>query len=154
MAHPRITPGLLVLLLALSAMAVPDRSGVPGAAGDPLYFDMSIADESGAVLATPRLVGLEGKSLQMTLAKPSMSLEMSPELVKDGSYEICFEISMPGRVEKGRGRLKLRSGEEKRTRVSYPGGHLDVRLAAFNTQSPEFKLLMQYGAAQHPTPST
>jgi hypothetical protein len=91
--------------------------------------------------------------LEMTLAdpgstdEPRMSLSMTPELVRDGSYEICFEISVPGRVEKGKGKFRLRSGEEKKTRVQYPGGHLDVQLAAFNVHSPEFHLYMQYGQA-------
>lgn len=156
MPNRRLIPGLLVLALAALALALPARpAGSPGS-GEMLFFAMSIADERGAVLATPKLLGPDDGPVEMTMDmppaepgsvdEPRMSLWMQPERVQDGSYEICFEISMPGRVKKGKGKLKLRSGEEKKARVRYPGGHLDVQLAAFSVRSPEFRLYMQHAA--------
>jgi hypothetical protein len=153
MTRHRLMPGLAILLLAACALIVPGERSGPAQSGSPLFFAMSIADETGALLAEPRLLGQDGMPLEMTLAEPGaeaeprMSLWMQPEMERDGSYEICFEISLPGRVEKGKGRVRLRSGEEKSTRVAYPGGHLDVQLAAFDVRSPEFHLYMQYGQA-------
>ena len=73
----RIAPALVAVLLALAAAVFP--AGEPLAPAPPaqataddgrVFFAMHIADEHGAVLAEPRLLGLHGVPLEMTLADP------------------------------------------------------------------------------------
>jgi hypothetical protein len=116
-----------------------------------VFFAMQIADEAGTVLAEPKLLGMCGVPLQMTLAEPGfatepqMSLRLEPEIRRDGSYEVAFELSVPGKVSKHRGSMTFRMGEEASARLSYPGGHLEVQLVAFAVPSPEFDLFLEHG---------
>ena len=167
-------PALLATLLASAAFFAPPapvetaaaspRSGaVHGGAfhggglhgGEKLFFAMSIADEKGETVAEPKLLGVCGVPLEMTLAEPSklssprMSLLLEPQSQRDGSYEIAFELSIPGRVDKGKGTLRLFPGEEKSTLVSYPGGHFEVQLAAFTVPSSALQLYLHHGAGRH-----
>jgi len=151
-------PALLATLLASAAFVAPPAAPVPGVetaaphAGEKLFFAMSIADESGAMVAEPKLLGVCGVPLEMTLAEPGklstprMSLLLEPQFQKDGSYEIAFELSIPGRIDKGKGTMRLFPGEEKSTLVSYPGGHFEVQLAAFTVPSQALDLYLHHGA--------
>ncbi len=154
-----VVPSLVAIVLAVGAMLLPDREPAPAApvvAAAPqhdgaLFFSMSIADEAGEVLAEPKLLGMCGVPVEMTLASPGdvesprMSLRLDPVLGSDGSYEIDYELAVPGLAAHGRGTVRMRPGEEKLTRVEYPGGHLDVQLAAFAVPSAEFQLFLRHG---------
>lgn len=153
----RFVPALVAGLLAVAAAAFPPAAPVSGTAfaaprvQEKLFFAMQIADEQGAVLAEPKLLGLGGVPLEMTLRDagplraPTMSLRLQPATLRDGSYEISFELSVPGRVRNGKGTLRLRPGEEQVATVRYPGGHLEVQLAAFAVPSQEFDLYLEHG---------
>jgi hypothetical protein len=158
----RIAPALFAAALALGAFVAPTpHEGEPAlagqmcepASGDRLFFAMSIADEAGTVLAEPKLVGMCGVPLEMTLAEPGnldeprMSLSLEPRPDDDGSLEIAFQVSVRGRVEAGKGRVRIRPGEERTARVSYPGGTLQIQLAAFQVPSVELDLYLRNGAA-------
>lgn len=153
---PRALPALLSALLAGAALLATSPAGSPSQRAaslpdDTLFFAMQIADEEGTVLAEPKLLGMCGVPLQMTLAEPgrieepTMSLRLQPEARKDGSYEVAFELSVPGKVDRSRGTMTLRFGEEKSAFVPYPGGRLEVQLVAFAVPSPEFDLYLEHG---------
>ncbi|HWV37384.1 MAG TPA: hypothetical protein VN033_02790 [Vulgatibacter sp.] len=152
-------PALLATLLASAAFIAPAGAPEPAAAtapraGEKVFFAMSIADESGATVAEPKLLGVCGVPLEMTLAEPGrlstprMSLLLEPQFQEDGSYEIAFELSIPGRIDRGKGTMRLFPGEEKSTLVSYPGGHFEVQLAAFTVPSRALDLYLHHGATR------
>lgn len=153
----RVAPAIAIVLLALAAVAFPStpatgRDAVQVAeSGERLFFAMEIADEQGEVLAQPKLLGMCGVPLEMRLADPQdlrsskVKLTLLPDLQVDGSYEIAFELTVPGKMDKGTGTISVRPGEERSTRVDYPGGHFDVQLAAFTVPSTEFQLFLEHG---------
>lgn len=155
----RVVPALAIALLALVAVVFPSSTvtqtsdSVASAPAERLFFAMEIADEQGEVLAQPKLMGMCGVPLEMRLAdpedlrSPKMKLTLLPDLQRDGSYEIAFELSVPGRIDKGTGTISVRPGEERSTRVDYPGGHFDVMLAAFTVPSTEFQLFLEHGVS-------
>lgn len=152
----------MAVLVALGALVAPvsngDGSPLEGqmcepATGDRLFFAMSIADDAGTVLAEPKLLGMCGVPLDMTLAEPGrlddprMSLHLEPQARKDGGLDVSFEVSVRGRVASGKGQLTVRPGEERTAHVTYPGGKLEIQLAAFQVPSAELDLYLQHGAA-------
>ena len=151
----RNMPALFSVLLAAAALlaAAPPSSGRGGrvASDDRLFFAMQIADETGAVIAEPKLLGMPGVPLRMNLLEPGeesrsrMSLWLQPEARGDGSFDVTFEITVPGKLAGGKGHMTLRSGEEKSASFAYPGGHLELQLVAFAVPSPEFDLYLQHG---------
>lgn len=150
----RSLPALLSALLA-GAVAwgptSPSSTGAETAADEALFFAMQIADAEGTVLAEPKLLGMCGVPLMMDLAEPGrhaepqMSLRLEPEARRDGSYEVAFELSIPGKMSKRRGSMTFRFGEETSALLAYPGGHLEVQLVAFAVPSPEFELYLEHG---------
>lgn len=162
----RIAPAAAAVLLAILALVFPSGTASKLAvveadkadSQDRLFFAMEIADEQGEILAQPKLMGMCGVPLEMRLAdpldlhSPKMSLTLLPDLQRDGSYEIAFELSVPGRMDKGTGTISVRPGEEKSARVDYPGGHFDVQLAAFAVPSTEFHLFLQHGVSAGRSP--
>lgn len=153
----RIMPASIALLLAVSALLIaPPRADdafahVSETGGEKLFFALSIADERGMVLAEPKLLGKGGIPLEMTLRRPDalslpgMSLLLEPEWQRDGSYEIAFELTVPGLLSRGKGSLRLRPGEEKSAQLDYPGGFVEVQLTAFAVPSPALDLYLQHG---------
>lgn len=156
----RVAPAVVAVLLAIAAaLFPPSRPQSAGAvSAGKLFFAMQIADEQGAVVAQPKLLGMCGVPLEMrladpdNLASPRMSLRLLPDRQRDGSYEIAFELSVPGRMDKGKGTIQVFPGEEKSTRVDYPGGHFDVQLAAFAVPSAELQLYLEHGVQLHQRP--
>jgi hypothetical protein len=157
---------MIALVLAGAAVAFPSAAGhvaatanAPAGHHDPLFFSMQIADERGEILAEPKLLGMCGVPLEMRLSdpqdlrKPKMSLRLLPDLQQDGRYEIAFELSVSGRIDKSTGTISVRPGEERSARVDYPGGHIDVQLAAFTVSSPEFELYLQHGMSARVRPA-
>ena len=158
----RTAPALCAALVAIGALVAPTPDGgelpllgqvCEPASGDRLFFAMSIADEAGTVLAEPKLVGMCGVPLEMTLAEPGrldeprMSLLLEPQPGQDGTLEVAFEVSVRGRVSSGKGQVTVRPGEERTAHVTYPGGSLQIQLAAFQVPSVELDLYLQHGAA-------
>lgn len=160
----RITPALLAGLLALLAIGspavTPDEEPLLGQvceADGRVFFAMQIEDEEGDVLAEPKLLGMCGVPLGMTLSDPAadeprMSLLLDPRGSSDGGYDVAFDLSVPGKVKNGKGSVHVKPGEERSARVSYPGGHLKVQLAAFAVPSVELELYLKNGAAALPAP--
>lgn len=148
-------PAILSVLLAVGALFVAAPSSSDERKGGPeedtLFFSMQIADESGAILAEPKLLGMLGVPLQMSLVEPGkkrqsrMDLRLEPEANQDGSYAVTFELSVPGKVSRGRGSMTLRSGEEQSASVFYPGGRIELQLVAFAVPSTEFDLYLRHG---------
>src|SRR5690606_15388708 len=101
----RTIPALLSALIAVGSLlgAAPPAADAQQDAAAPeeaLFFAMQIADESGAILAEPKLLGLPGVPLQMKLWQPGgtrqsrMDLWLEPAANDDGSYAVSFELSV------------------------------------------------------------
>ena len=156
----RFAPALVAMVLALAAALTPaEQAPEPEPAApawaNKLFFSMQIADERGAVLAEPKLLGLSGIPLEMTLATPGLevpqlNLRLESVLGDDGLYSIAYELEVPGLAARGSGPVRMRAGEEKSARVEYPGGHLDMQLATFAVPSDEFRLFLQHGLDGRP----
>ena len=163
----RAVPALVAMVLALAAAFFPASAPAPAVETPPfaaenaekLFFSMQIADEQGEVLAEPKLLGMCGVPVEMTLSDPGnlemprMSLRLESSLESDGRYAIPYELAIPGLAARGRGMLRVFPGEEKSARLQYPGGHLDVQLAAFAVPSAEFQLFLRHGVAGRQQPS-
>lgn len=158
----RVAPALVALVLALAAAlapaGAPDAHPAAPADDGALFFSMSIADEHGAVLAEPKLLGVCGVPVEMTLAAPGnlevprLSLRLEPALDADGSYEIAYELAIPSLDAHGKGTVRVRPGEEKSARLEYPGGHLEMQLAAFAVPSDAFELYLLHGIERDAAP--
>jgi hypothetical protein len=159
----RVVPALVAAALALAAALAPaDEAAAPASASVPqdgrLFFSMQIADERGEVLAEPKLLGVCGVPVEMTLTAPGnlevprLSLRLEPALEKDGFYEIAYELAIPALDAHGRGTVRVRPGEEKSARLEYPGGHLEMQLAAFAVPSDAFRLYLEHGIAREAPP--
>lgn len=156
----RVAPALVAMVLALAAALVPEERAPEPVAEAPawahkLFFSMQIADERGAVLAEPKLLGMSGVPLEMTLAGPGLevprlNLRLESVLGADGLYSIAYELEVPGLDARGKGTVRMRAGEEMSARVEYPGGHLDMQLATFAVPSDEFRLFLKHGLDSRP----
>jgi len=164
--NARLAPALVAMLLATAAALAPDvrapaapgERAAPAAGAGKLFFSMSIADERGAVIAEPKLLGVCGVPVEMTLAAPGnlevprLSLRLEPALDADGSYEIAYELAIPSLDAHGKGTVRVRPGEEKSARLEYPGGHLEMQLAAFAVPSDAFELYLLHGIERDAAP--
>jgi hypothetical protein len=116
----------------------------------PLLFSLELRDESGSLLASPLLVGEEGRKLHLDLDHPGrvrnepvrMSLDLHPR--QAGGENLCLEyrVSLPD-GEPQEGRLALAFGERRSVRVdgSRESFRLDVVVA--RAGSKEFSRILE-----------
>jgi hypothetical protein len=118
------------------------------AQGAALLFSVEVRDEAGALLASPMLVGEEGRKLHLDLAQPAgpdteplrMSLDLSPH--KSGG-ELCVEYSLA--LDGGRargGRMSVPMGERRSVRVPGPGEPLRLDLVVARAGTPAFDRIL------------
>ncbi len=119
------------------------------AQGAALLFSVELRDEAGALLASPMLVGEEGRKLHLDLAQPAgpdseplrMSLDLSPR--KSGGGELCVEYSLA--LEGGRARggwMSVPMGERRSVRVPGPGEPLRLDLVVARAGTPAFDRIL------------
>ncbi len=110
---------------------------------------MELRDEAGALLASPMLVGEEGRKLHLDLAQPAgpdseplrMSLDLSPR--KSGGGELCVEYSLAleGGWARG-GWMSVPMGERRSVRVPGPGEPLRLDLVVARAGTPAFDRIL------------
>src|SRR5256885_13256589 len=121
---------LTCLLFGLSGLAL----GVIGAettfgrlradASSALLFSLELRDEAGALLASPMLVGEEGRNLHLDLSQPAgpdnepvrMSLDLSPHGRGGGDLCIEYRLSLDGGQSRA-GWMSVPLGERRSVRV-------------------------------------
>ena len=118
----------------------------PGAA---LLFSLEVRDEAGALLASPMVVGEEGRKLHLDLAQAAgphsepvqMSLDLSPHA--DGGGNLCVEyrLSLDGRRARG-GWMSVPVGERRSVRVPGPGEPLRLDLVVARAGTPAFHRIL------------
>ena len=121
-----------------------------------LDADRRRAGRSPGGAETPRDVRGAGGDDTLRSRQPRDAADEPPprsSLESDGRYAISYELAIPGLAARGRGMLRVFPGEEKSARLQYPGGHLDVQLAAFAVPSAEFQLFLRHGIAGRQQPS-
>jgi hypothetical protein len=154
---PRLKRGVLCVVSALLGLA----GGVAGSEGlfgrlreagatRPLLFSVELRDAAGALLASPLLVGEEGRKLHLDLSQPigphseplRMSLDLDPQGV--GPQNLCLGYRLS--VEDGRphaGRVGLAFGERRSLRLGGPGEPLTLDVVVAKAGSKEFSRILE-----------
>ena len=160
----RLAAPLTVALVAFAAglvLAAAARPRVPGlvAAADsgvplsnPLLMALEVRGDRGEVLASPVVLGEEGKRVEVDLVQPGdpdgprMSLALDPRPTADGGLCIGYQLAIGG-VSRGHGNVTLPYGENRTLRFGRRGA---LRMFAARVPSPELKQFL----ARKKTPST
>jgi hypothetical protein len=116
----------------------------------PLLLAVELRDESGALLASPLLVGEEGRRLHLDLDRPGhvrsepvrMSLDLDARQA-DGE-NLCFEYRVSLRDgEPQEGRLALAFGELRSVRVDGSRESLRLDVVVARAGSKEFSRILE-----------
>ncbi|MFL5412079.1 MAG: hypothetical protein ACJ79D_11945 [Myxococcales bacterium] len=139
--------GLSAGFLGSEALFGESSSSVTGAV---LLFSVELRDEAGALLASPLLVGEEGRKLHLDLDRPlgrhseplRMSLDLDPR--SSGSRNLCvgYKISL-SEDEPRVGRIGLAPGEPRSIHLPGPGEPLQLRLVVARAGSAEFSRILR-----------
>jgi hypothetical protein len=119
------------------------------ASSRPLLFSLELRDASGSLLASPLLVGEEGRKVHLDLAQPGnpradavrMSLDLDPR--DAGARALCLEYRVA--LEDGapqEGRLALAFGERRSVRVDGSRESLRLDLVVARAGSKEFSRIL------------
>src|SRR5262249_7808360 len=121
----------------------------PSAGPQPLLFSLELRDRAGALLASPLLVGEEGRRLHLDLSQPAgprsealqMSLDLDPR--SSGRNDICVEYSLSVFGETARaGHMSVEMGRRRSVRVPGPGEPLRLDVQVARAGSPEFDRIL------------
>lgn len=122
-------------------------------AQEPLYFALELKYE-GKVLASPKLLGVAGKTLRAEKKRPGSSaaeysLSLLPRSEGTGRYKVDVDLLVPEAQFSGRaGSVSLEHAEERRLKVPGDGGKLEVTMLVMRVRSPEFEALMRLAAGE------
>jgi hypothetical protein len=146
---------LTCLLFGLSGLAL----GIAGAeatfgrlrtdAGAALLFSVELRDEAGALLASPMLVGEEGRKVHLDLwpvgphsESVEMSLDLSPHATKSGELCVEYSLSLDGSRPRG-GWMSMPMGEPRSVRVPGPGEPLRLGLVVARAGTRDFERILR-----------
>jgi hypothetical protein len=118
-------------------------------ASRPLLFSVELRDESGSLLASPLLVGEEGRKLHLDLSQPDgvrseplrMSLDLDPR--ETDAQNLCIEYRVS--LEEGtpqQGRLAMAFGERRSVRVDGSRESLRLDVVVARAGSKEFSRIL------------
>jgi hypothetical protein len=116
---------------------------------EPLLFALELRDAAGSLLASPLLVGEEGRKLHLDLSQPDgvrseavrMSLDLDPRAAD--ARNLCLEYRVE--VEDGipqEGRLALAFGERRSVRVDGSREPLRLDVVVARAGSKEFSRIL------------
>jgi len=114
-----------------------------------LLFSVELRDEAGALLASPMLVGEEGRKLHLDLSQPGgpdnepvrMSLDLSPHGRGGGDLCIEYRLSLDGGRARG-GWMSVPMGERRSVRVPGSGEPLRLDLVVARAGTPAFDRIL------------
>lgn len=138
---------LLLLIAALSSSVVWAQPPVDVGESKPLYFALELKKD-GRVVGTPKLLGMEGKSLRVEKRKPNADaydyrVVLHPTVVGD-RYDIALDLAVPGM--QCHYDLQLNHGQVQKFAVGPKQAPLEVELTLLRVDSPEFRALMALDA--------
>jgi hypothetical protein len=118
--------------------------------GAVLLFSVELRDEAGALLASPLLVGEEGRKLHLDLDRAvgphseplRLSLELDPRPAGPRSLCVGYTVWLAD-DEPRAGRVGLSPGEPRSVRLEGPGEPLRLRLVVARAGSPEFSRILR-----------
>jgi hypothetical protein len=141
---------LLGLCAGFAATDVLFAERAPSFPAAVLLFSVELRDEAGALLASPLLVGEEGRKLHLDLDRPAgrhgdslrMSLDLDP--LPAGPRNLCVGYSLSVSDDEPRsGRVGLTPGQPRSVRLDGPGEPLRMRLVVARAGSPEFSRILR-----------
>jgi hypothetical protein len=118
-------------------------------AGAALLFSVELRDEAGALLASPVLVGEEGRRVHLDLSQPvgphsdgmEMSLDLSPHSTNRGQLCVEYRLSLDGARPRA-GWMRLPMGEPRTVRVPGPGEPLRLALVVARAGTKDFDRIL------------
>ena len=139
--------GLFTGFLGTEAVFGERASSLRGAA---LLFSIELRDDAGALLASPLLVGEEGRNLHLDLDRPMgrhseplrMSLDLDPRPAGEGDLCVGYRLSVSD-DEPRSGRVGLSLGQPRSVRLDGPGEPLRMRLVVARAGSAEFSRILR-----------
>jgi hypothetical protein len=114
-----------------------------------LLISLELRDEAGALLASPMVVGEEGRKVHLDLSQPvgphtdpvEMSLDLSPHATKSGELCVEYSLSLDGSRPRG-GWMSVPMGEPRTVRVPGPGEPLRLGLVVARAGTREFERIL------------
>jgi hypothetical protein len=111
---------------------------------EPLYFALEVRRE-GRLVARPKLLGESGRRVRAERRRLG-ALEADYQLVLTPTAEgevfrLELDVALPDL--KGRSRLALLHGQERKVQLGRWPGELEVSLLLMKVDSPEFRALME-----------
>lgn len=139
---------LLLMIAALSSSAVWASPPVGEGESKPLYFALELKKD-GRVVGSPKLLGMEGKSLRVEKRRPNADaydyrVVLYPTPVGD-RYDVALDVAVPG-MPMCHYDLQLNHGQVQKFAVGPKQALLEVELTLLRVDSPEFRALMQLDA--------
>ncbi|MGZ6142856.1 MAG: hypothetical protein ACXWLM_05935 [Myxococcales bacterium] len=133
--------GLLGAELTFGSLRPEDRRS------DAVLYSIEVRNEAGDLLASPMLVGEEGRPVHLSLVGPhsepmAMSLDLDPR--PDGGGNLCLGYRLS--IDDGfahSGRLGVSYGQQRSVRLSGGGESLRLSLVVARARSPQFERILQ-----------
>lgn len=117
--------------------------------GAALLFSVELRDGAGALLASPMLIGEEGRKLHLDLSQAAgphseplqMSLDFSPHQTGNGELCVEYRLSLDGGRAR-RGWMSVPMGELRTVRVPGPGAPLRLGLMVARAGTRDFDRIL------------
>lgn len=136
----RIFRSSMVVVAAVGALLVGCASNAPTRRAEPLYLAIEVT-ENGKTVASPKLLGFEGKSITAErrapgAATPDYRLILRPE-EEGAGYRVLLDLDTPAGHRQTK--LGLLHGEERSVLLDQT---TQLKLMLMRVDSPEFRALM------------
>ena len=113
-----------------------------------VLYSIEVRNDQGDLLASPMLVGEEGRPLHLNLAGPrseavAMSLDLDPQPAGGDNLCLGYRLSIDDGFAHA-GRLGVSYGEQRSVQLRGGGESLRFSLVVTRTRSPQFERLLSH----------
>lgn len=121
------------------------------AAPKPVLYSVEVRDDAGALLASPVLVGEEGRKVHLDLSRDfgphsepglNMSLDLDPRLAGGENLCLGYRLSLEDGVAH-QGRIGVSYGTPRSVRLDGPGESLHVEFVVARARSSAFERILR-----------
>ena len=122
--------------------------------GDAVLYSIEVRNDAGDLLASPMLVGEEGRPVHLSLQGPhsepmAMSLDLDPQPQGGDNLWLGYRLSIDDGFAHA-GHLGVSYGEQRSVRLRGGGESLRLSLVVARARSPEFGRILSH----HRRPTT